>query len=51
MLSQLRVKPAANRDSGCELVYFPIENGEVLPSRALLLSILTAKMKRPSAGM
>ena len=31
MLSQLRVKPAANRDSGCELVYFPIENGEVLP--------------------
>ena len=27
MLSHLRVMPAANRDSGCELVYFPIENG------------------------
>lgn len=47
MLSQLRVKPAANRDSGCELVYFPIENGEVLPSRALLLSILTGKNEAP----
>ena len=47
MLSQLRVKPAANRDSGCELVYFPIENGEVLPSRALSLSILTGKNEAP----
>ena len=47
MLSQLRVKPAANRDSGCELVYFPIENGEVQPSRALSLSILTGKNEAP----
>ena len=47
MLSQLRVMPAANRDSGCELVYFPIENGEVLPSRALSLSILTGKNEAP----
>lgn len=47
MLSQVRVMPAENRDSGCELVYFPIENGEVLPSRALSLSILTGKNEAP----
>ena len=47
MLSQVRVIPAENRDSGCELVYFPIENGEVLPSRALSLSILTGKNEAP----
>ena len=47
MLSQLRVQPAESRDAGCELIYFPIENGEVLPSRALSLSILTGKNEAP----
>ena len=35
MLSQLLVLPAENRDASCELVYCPIEGGEVQPSRAL----------------
>ena len=47
MLSQLRVTPAVGRDSDCELVYFPIENGQVLPSRTLSLSILTGKNEAP----
>ena len=47
MLSQLLVLPAENRDASCELVYCPIEGGEVLPSRALELSILTGKNEAP----
>ena len=47
MLSQVRVMPAENRDAGCEFIYCPIENGEVLPSRALMLSILTGKNEAP----
>ena len=48
MLSQVRVVPAKNRDAGCEIVYCPIENGEVLPSRVLSLSILTGKNEAPT---
>ena len=47
MLSQLLVLPAENRDASCELVYCPIEGGEVQPSRALELSILTGKNEAP----
>ena len=47
MLSQLLVLPAENRDASCELVYGPIEGGEVQPSRALELSILTGKNEAP----
>ena len=47
MLSQLLVLPAENRDGSCELVYCPIEGGEVQPSRALELSILTGKNEAP----
>ena len=47
MLSQLLVLPAENRDASCRLVYCPIEGGEVLPSRALELSILTGKNEPP----
>ena len=47
MLSQLLVLPAENRDASCELVYWPIEGGEVQPSRALELSILTGKNEAP----
>ena len=47
MLSQLLVLPAENRDASCELVYCPIGGGEVQPSRALELSILTGKNEAP----
>ena len=47
MLSQLLVLPAENRDASCERVYCPIEGGEVQPSRALELSILTGKNEAP----
>lgn len=47
MLSQLLVLPAENRDASCELIYCPIEGGEVQPSRALELSILTGKNEAP----
>lgn len=48
MLSKLRVQPAKNRDTGCELVYCPIENGEVLSPSVLTLSILTGKNEAPT---
>ncbi len=47
-LCRLRVIPSANRDSSCELIYAPVENGAVLPARALTLSILTGKNDPPS---
>ena len=47
MLCQLLVLPAENRDASCQLVYCPIEGGEVLPSRVLELSILTGKNEAP----
>lgn len=47
MLTQLRLIPSENRDSGCALSFFPIEDGKVLPMQTLRFSILTGKNEPP----